>query len=78
MPIYEYRCVTCGKAYEELLSRADSPTPACPSCGADNAERLMSVVGGVHVGSPKASCSSGPGCQTASECGCRSCPMSNN
>ncbi|MBE9375238.1 zinc ribbon domain-containing protein [Saccharopolyspora sp. HNM0983] len=33
MPIHEYRCA-CGRRFEGLLRRTDSPDPACPGCGA--------------------------------------------
>ena len=41
MPIYEYRCRGCGHAFEALVRTAD--TPACPSCGAGDLERLVSL-----------------------------------
>jgi putative FmdB family regulatory protein len=31
MPIYEYECTTCGKAFEKLV-RQSSPAPECPGC----------------------------------------------
>ncbi len=42
MPIYEYDCQTCRKPVEVLL-RTQSETPACPDCGGEKLERLMSV-----------------------------------
>ena len=41
MPIYEYRCRACGHEFEALV-RGGHP-PACPSCAADNLERLVSM-----------------------------------
>lgn len=43
MPIYEFECEECGDRFEELLGASASP-PACPSCGAANARRLISGV----------------------------------
>lgn len=45
MPIYEYRCAACGCRFERLvrMSGASEP-PACPSCGAAQTDRLVSVV----------------------------------
>ena len=42
MPIHDYRCRSCGAEFEALV-RASSPPPACPSCGADQLERLVSL-----------------------------------
>ncbi|MBD3243950.1 MAG: zinc ribbon domain-containing protein [Chitinivibrionales bacterium] len=77
MPIFEYRCKSCGHVFDELLRSADSPAPPCPSCGATEPEKLLSVIGGVHMGSTKTSCPSGPSCSSASGGGCRSCPMAD-
>lgn len=49
MPIYEYRCKKCAHVFEELVARADSPAPQCPQCTSREAEKLMSVPGGIHV-----------------------------
>jgi putative FmdB family regulatory protein len=43
MPIYEYRCMTCGDEFEELVSATATASPPCPSCGADGAKRLFSM-----------------------------------
>lgn len=41
MPLYDYRCQGCG-AESELLVRATT-VPACPACGSEALERLMSL-----------------------------------
>jgi putative FmdB family regulatory protein len=41
MPIFEYSCRSCGKAFETLV-RAGS-TPTCPACGRTDLERLLSL-----------------------------------
>lgn len=43
MPIYEYRCMDCGKASEVLLRNPDSESIKCPACGSGNLERLLSA-----------------------------------
>jgi putative FmdB family regulatory protein len=43
MPIYEYSCEACGKRSSALLTRFDSPDPACPQCGAESLRRLVST-----------------------------------
>ena len=50
MPIYEYRCESCGERFEKLV-RLDAPTPECPSCGADDeVKKLVSASGFVLKG----------------------------
>jgi putative FmdB family regulatory protein len=44
MPIYDYKCHACGKASEFLISGSmDGSTLACPDCGSQNLERLLST-----------------------------------
>ena len=42
VPIYDFACVTCDETFEELL-RSDAPPPACPTCGNEETERLLST-----------------------------------
>jgi putative FmdB family regulatory protein len=42
MPIYEYRCDTCGSQFEKLV-RASSPAAACPGCGGEKLEQQYST-----------------------------------
>jgi putative FmdB family regulatory protein len=41
MPIYEYRCLGCGRAFEALV-RAGT-TPVCPACESVQLERTIST-----------------------------------
>jgi putative FmdB family regulatory protein len=44
MPIYEYRCRTCGKTFEMLRSiRAADSDLECPSCRSAEVERQLST-----------------------------------
>jgi len=43
MPIFEYRCGSCGKGFEALQARADEASPPCPHCGAQATERQLST-----------------------------------
>ena len=44
MPIYDFRCHVCGVVSEFLVANfSDSRTLACPSCGSQNLERLISA-----------------------------------
>ena len=70
VPIYEYRCQACGRAFEMLVF-STSPRVSCPSCGAVDVKRTPSTfgIGGSAKGtSSGASCS---GCSRSSCAGCR-------
>ena len=41
MPIYEFHCPSCGKAFERLV-RGDTKV-RCPACESTKVERLMSA-----------------------------------
>jgi putative FmdB family regulatory protein len=41
MPIYDFECRACGHRFEELVKLGE--TPSCPSCNANDLERLISL-----------------------------------
>ncbi|MCC6590088.1 MAG: zinc ribbon domain-containing protein [Bryobacterales bacterium] len=44
MPLYEYRCQTCGKRFEMLRRMSDSDRDLrCPECESKEVERLLST-----------------------------------
>jgi len=44
MPIYTYRCRSCGHDFEELIfSEAAEQALTCPQCRADKLERRLAV-----------------------------------
>ena len=45
MPIYEYRCGSCGYEKEYLQKVNDAPIAACPACGSDAYAKLISAAG---------------------------------
>jgi putative FmdB family regulatory protein len=45
MPIYEYRCESCGHELEKLQRMKDDPLRDCPGCGASALRRLVSAAG---------------------------------
>ena len=45
MPIYEYRCGSCGFEKEYLQKVNDAPVAACPACGSDAYAKLISAAG---------------------------------
>ena len=45
MPIYEYRCSSCGHELEALQKLSDQPLVACPACQKDTLVKLISAAG---------------------------------
>lgn len=74
MPIFEFRCLKCGKIFEKLFINSNEEVNIeCPECKSDAFERVISstnyVMGGGKKGGSKPqvttkSCSPGSGCTT--------------
>jgi len=45
MPLYEYRCSSCGHQQEFLLKWSDAPLTVCTACGKDTFSKLLSAAG---------------------------------
>lgn len=45
MPIYEYRCTSCGHEKEVLQKLSDPPLTECPACGESTLGKLVSAAG---------------------------------
>lgn len=45
MPIYEYRCGSCGSENEHLQKLSDAPIAVCPACGSNAYIKLISAAG---------------------------------
>ncbi len=45
MPIYEYRCSSCGHEKEYLQKLSDAPITICEACGKAAMTKLMSAAG---------------------------------
>jgi len=44
MPIYEYTCKSCKKAFEQLVrNAANASDAACPECGSKKTARSLSL-----------------------------------
>lgn len=43
MPIYEYRCESCGEALERIRKFSDPPLTDCPACGKPTLKKLVSA-----------------------------------
>ncbi|HKW37664.1 MAG TPA: zinc ribbon domain-containing protein [Burkholderiales bacterium] len=45
MPIYEYRCSSCGFQKEYLRKVSDPALPVCPECGKNTFSKMLSAAG---------------------------------
>ena len=45
MPIYAYRCASCGHAKDVLQKISDDPLTQCPSCGQDTFSKQLTAAG---------------------------------
>lgn len=45
MPIYAYRCASCGHAKDVLQKLSDLPLTQCPSCGAQAFTKQVTAAG---------------------------------
>ena len=45
MPIYAYKCGSCGHAKDVLQKISDAPLTACPACGADTFSKQVTAAG---------------------------------
>ena len=61
MPIFEYICRDCGRAFERIVARHDSETE-CIHCNSENIEKQLSVFAVAGPSSPSVDFDSGPGC----------------
>lgn len=45
MPIYAYRCSSCGHEKDVLQKVSDAPLAECPSCGAESFAKQLTAAG---------------------------------
>ena len=45
MPIYEYRCSSCGVQKDVMQKISESPLTACPVCGKETFGKQLSAAG---------------------------------
>ena len=68
MPIYEYRCDSCGDKFEKLVRRSEDVIEAgCPSCGQKHLQQEYSTFA-ARAGAGSPGQSAGGGCP-AGMCG---------
>jgi len=51
MPVYAYRCESCGIHFERHQSFSDSPLKRCPECNKNSLRKVIGPVGVVFKGS---------------------------
>ena len=61
MPIFEFRCDSCGKEFERVLFNSDQDEVNCPNCGSLEARKLLSVFScSKSAEASSGSCGAGP------------------
>lgn len=45
MPIYEYRCSSCGAQKDVMQKLSDAPLTTCPECGSLSFDKQISAAG---------------------------------
>jgi len=45
MPIYAYKCASCGHAKDVLQKLSDEPLTVCPACGASSFSKQVTAAG---------------------------------
>ena len=45
MPIYAYKCGSCGHAKDVLQKMSDPPLTVCPACGAESFTKQVTAAG---------------------------------
>jgi putative FmdB family regulatory protein len=45
MPIYAYKCASCGHAKDVLQKISDAPLSTCPACGQESFQKQLTAAG---------------------------------
>ena len=58
MPLYEYRCMSCGRPFEKRVTFEESKKlPVCPVCQSKDTQKLLSLFASkAAAGSSAGSC----------------------
>ena len=74
MPLYEFQCDACGKAFEELFrSMTERRRPVCPKCGSRNVHKKFTACATAGGDRSKGRGGSGGGCSTCRAPSCAPC-----
>lgn len=78
MPIYEYKCESCGGGYEQMRRMADADTNLeCPTCKSQEVNRRLSSFA-TTSGSPDRAAMRGGGNCGMGACAGGQCAFGNN
>jgi len=71
VPLYEYRCIDCGRLFEKLV-RTWNEAVSCPSCASATVEKQVSTfaMAGTDGGGAPMRMGGGGGCCGRGGCGC--------
>jgi putative FmdB family regulatory protein len=76
MPFFEYKCLDCGKEFEELIRCEDDfASLRCPDCQSRNFQKLLSMFGMVTSGGKVVTSGVGGGlsCSGCAKSSCAGC-----
>lgn len=74
MPIYEFKCQSCGQRFEKLLfGRQLNSTIDCPECRSTAVDRLFSLFGFSTGNRSVSSTTGGSSCHSCSSHHCSTC-----
>ncbi|MFZ5631572.1 MAG: FmdB family zinc ribbon protein [Bacillota bacterium] len=74
MPIYEFKCQSCGRRFEKLCSLGETGENfSCPQCGTTGPRRVMSGFAAKSSGKDDFSGSGSSGCGGCTSTSCGSC-----
>ena len=77
MPIHEYECNACRRAFEQLVRSDRVDRPPCPACGSRRVSRRWSVFsrGADSAAAAGATCADICGSRVGEGCAGGGCPM---
>ena len=61
MPIYEYKCETCGYPFEKLVYTSEKENIECPKCSSKKVKRLLSSTCIINSSGGSSCATSSPG-----------------
>ena len=62
MPIFEFKCASCGAKFETLVPSAKVTSAKCPGCGSAKTSKQLSVFGGIKMAGAGKECPAAPQC----------------
>lgn len=72
MPLYEFKCKSCGRQFEELVNNYSAKKVKCPKCKSGKMEKVISSFG-FTSDSGRVSISGSSRCDTCTASSCENC-----